>query len=115
VTPEEYAAIQRDRIFRTRRVDRVDRRRSAALVNAQNELAFRKRYVRDKRRRSRGRRGRCRLAPRDHGIARVNTPKDACADQRVREVGAQRDPAHLASTFWNSFLSSDPLRSSPRR
>lgn len=46
VTPEEYAAIQRDRIFRTRRVDRVDRRRSAALVNAQHELAFRKRYVR---------------------------------------------------------------------
>ena len=48
VTPEEYAAIQRDRIFRTRRVDRVDRRRSAALVNAQHELAFRKRYVRAK-------------------------------------------------------------------
>ena len=48
VTPEEYAAIQRDRIFRTRRIDRVDRRRSAALVNAQHELAFRKRYVRAK-------------------------------------------------------------------
>jgi RsiW-degrading membrane proteinase PrsW (M82 family) len=48
VTPEEYAAIQRDSIFRTRRVDRVDRRRSAALVNAQHELAFRKRYVRAK-------------------------------------------------------------------
>ena len=48
VTPEEFAAIQRDRIFRTRRVDRVDRRRSAALVNAQHELAFRKRYVRAK-------------------------------------------------------------------
>jgi RsiW-degrading membrane proteinase PrsW (M82 family) len=48
VTPEEYVAIQRDRIFRTRRVDRVDRRRSAALVNAQHELAFRKRYVRAK-------------------------------------------------------------------
>ena len=48
VTPEEYVAIQRDRIFRTRRVNRVDRRRSAALVNAQHELAFRKRYVRAK-------------------------------------------------------------------
>ena len=45
VTSEEYAAIKRDGIFRTRRVDRLDRRRSAALVNAQHELAFRKRYV----------------------------------------------------------------------
>lgn len=46
VTPQEYAAIRRDGIFRTRRVDRLNRRRSAALVNAQHELAFRKRYVR---------------------------------------------------------------------
>ena len=45
VTPEEYAAIQRDGIFRTRRIKSVDRRRSAALVNAQHELAFRKRSV----------------------------------------------------------------------
>ena len=45
VTSEEYAAIKRDGIFRTRRIDRLDRRRSAALVNAQHELAFRKRYV----------------------------------------------------------------------
>ena len=45
VTREEYAAIKRDGIFRTRRIDRLDRRRSAALVNAQHELAFRKRYV----------------------------------------------------------------------
>jgi protease PrsW len=46
VTPQEYAAICSDRIFRTRRVDRLDRRRSAALVNAQHELAFRKWRVR---------------------------------------------------------------------
>ena len=45
VTSED-AAIKRDGIFRTRRIDRLDRRRSlAALVNAQHELAFRKRYV----------------------------------------------------------------------
>jgi RsiW-degrading membrane proteinase PrsW (M82 family) len=48
VTREEYAAIRRDGIFRTRRIDSFDRRRSAALVNAQHELAFRKRYVRAK-------------------------------------------------------------------
>jgi hypothetical protein len=46
VTPEEYAAVRRDRLFRTRRVDPADRRRSAALVNAQHELASRKRRVR---------------------------------------------------------------------
>ena len=45
VTPEEYADIRRDGIFRTRRIKRIDRRRSAALVNAQHELAFRKRAV----------------------------------------------------------------------
>ena len=45
LTSEEYAAIKGDGIFRTRRIDRLDRRRSAALVNAQHELAFRKRYV----------------------------------------------------------------------
>ncbi|HWQ15298.1 MAG TPA: PrsW family glutamic-type intramembrane protease [Roseiflexaceae bacterium] len=46
VTPEEYAQIQRDGILRTRRVDRTRRRTSAAIVNAQNELAFRKWRVR---------------------------------------------------------------------
>lgn len=46
VTPAEYEAICRDRIFRSRRIDRLDRRRSAALVNAQHELAFRKWRVR---------------------------------------------------------------------
>jgi protease PrsW len=45
VTPEEFAAIRRDGIFRTRRLKRIDRRRSAALVNAQHELAFRKQAV----------------------------------------------------------------------
>ena len=45
VTPEELTEIRRDGIFRTRRLKRVDRRRSAALVNAQHELAFRKRAV----------------------------------------------------------------------
>ncbi|HEU4679942.1 MAG TPA: PrsW family intramembrane metalloprotease, partial [Terrimicrobiaceae bacterium] len=45
VTAEEFADIQRDGIFRTRRIKNFDRRRSAALVNAQHELAFRKRAV----------------------------------------------------------------------
>jgi protease PrsW len=45
VTPEEFVDIRRDGIFRTRRLKRVDRRRSAALVNAQHELAFRKQAV----------------------------------------------------------------------
>jgi protease PrsW len=45
VTPEEFDAVRRDGIFRTRRIRSVDRRRSAALVNAQHELAFRKRSV----------------------------------------------------------------------
>lgn len=46
LTAEEYAAIKRDGMFRTRRIDWLDRRRSAALINAQHELAFRKRRVR---------------------------------------------------------------------
>ena len=45
VTPEEFAEIRRDGIFRKRRLKSVDRRRSAALVNAQHELAFRKQAV----------------------------------------------------------------------
>ena len=47
VTPEEYQAIVGDRMLRTRRVDRELPKASAALVNAQSELAFRKRRVRD--------------------------------------------------------------------
>jgi RsiW-degrading membrane proteinase PrsW (M82 family) len=43
----EYDAIVGDRMFRTRRIDRLHKRESAALVNAQHELAFRKRRVRD--------------------------------------------------------------------
>jgi len=48
VTPYEYAAILSDRAFRTRRIDGRDRQVSAAVVNAQNELAFRKRRLRDR-------------------------------------------------------------------
>ncbi len=48
VTPEEYEGIKHDGVFRTRRIAAVDRRRSAALVNAQHELAFRKRRVYDR-------------------------------------------------------------------
>ena len=44
VIPEEYQAVVSDRLLRTRRIDRSQA--SAALVNAQNELAFRKRRVR---------------------------------------------------------------------
>jgi hypothetical protein len=46
ITPEEYEAVKGDRIFRTRRIDGTDRRTSAAIVRAQNELAFRKWRVR---------------------------------------------------------------------
>lgn len=47
VSGDEYRAIVADRMFRTRRIDRLHPRESAALVNAQHELAFRKRRVRD--------------------------------------------------------------------
>jgi hypothetical protein len=47
VSAGEYEAILADSMFRTRRIDRFHPRRSAALVNAQHELAFRKRRVRD--------------------------------------------------------------------
>jgi hypothetical protein len=47
VTPGEYQEIVRDRILRTRRINGMRRRASSALVNAQHELAFRKRRVRD--------------------------------------------------------------------
>jgi hypothetical protein len=46
VSGGEYKEIVADRMFRTRRIDRMRPRRSAALVNAQHELAFRKRRVR---------------------------------------------------------------------
>ncbi|GAB4337970.1 MAG: PrsW family intramembrane metalloprotease [Leptolyngbyaceae cyanobacterium] len=42
ITPEEYEAVKRDRIFRTRRISGYNRRTSAAIVRAQDELAFRK-------------------------------------------------------------------------
>jgi len=48
VTTAEFAAVERDATFRTRRIDASDRAASAALVNAQNELAFRKRRLRDR-------------------------------------------------------------------
>lgn len=47
VSPAEYAEIVRDRAFRTRRIEALHPRLSAALVHAQHELAFRKRRVRD--------------------------------------------------------------------
>jgi hypothetical protein len=47
VTPEEYQAIIGDRMLRTRRIDRMHPQKSAALVNAQNKLAFRKRRLKD--------------------------------------------------------------------
>lgn len=42
VTPEEYEAIKGDRSFKTRHIPGYSRRTSAAIVKAQNELAFRK-------------------------------------------------------------------------
>ena len=47
VSPDEYQKIVGDRMMRTRRIDPMHRRASAALINAQHELAFRKRRVRD--------------------------------------------------------------------
>jgi RsiW-degrading membrane proteinase PrsW (M82 family) len=46
VSQGEFEEIVADRVLRTRRIDPVRRRASAALVNAQHELAFRKRRVR---------------------------------------------------------------------
>lgn len=48
VTPAEYQAVLADRVYRTRRIEGRDRAASAALVNAQHELAFRKRRLRDR-------------------------------------------------------------------
>ena len=47
VTSEEYRAIVDDRMLRTRRVNWMHPKTSAALVNAQHELAFRKRRVKE--------------------------------------------------------------------
>src|SRR5215470_9576669 len=47
VTAREYRDIVADRIFRTRRIEEMRPHTSAALVNAQNELAFRKRRLKD--------------------------------------------------------------------
>ncbi len=48
ITPEEYQAVLTDRVYRTRRIDTRNRAASAALVDAQHELAFRKRRLRDR-------------------------------------------------------------------
>ena len=47
VTPREYQDIVSDSMFRTRRIKLERPRASAALVNAQHELAFRKRRLKD--------------------------------------------------------------------
>jgi RsiW-degrading membrane proteinase PrsW (M82 family) len=47
ISAREYGEIAGDRMFRTRRIDPARPRASATLVNAQHELAFRKRRVRD--------------------------------------------------------------------
>src|SRR5262245_7674181 len=47
ISPEEYQDIVDDRMLRTRRIDRAHPHASAALVNAQHELAFRKNRVRN--------------------------------------------------------------------
>jgi protease PrsW len=49
VTSAEYQAVLKDRVYRTRRIDARNSAASAALVNAQHELAFRKRRLRDRR------------------------------------------------------------------
>jgi RsiW-degrading membrane proteinase PrsW (M82 family) len=47
VTAREYRDIVADRILHTRRIQEMQPRASAALVNAQNELAFHKRRLKD--------------------------------------------------------------------
>jgi hypothetical protein len=47
ISAEEYGDIVNDHMLRTRRIDRVQPAASAALVNAQHELAFRKHRVRN--------------------------------------------------------------------
>ncbi len=47
VSASEHDEIIRDMALRTRRMDRMDPHTAAALVNAQNELAFRKRRLRE--------------------------------------------------------------------
>jgi RsiW-degrading membrane proteinase PrsW (M82 family) len=47
VSPSEHDDIAGDRALRTRRLDRIDPGIAAALVNAQNALAFRKRRLRE--------------------------------------------------------------------
>jgi RsiW-degrading membrane proteinase PrsW (M82 family) len=47
ISPEEYQDIVNDHMLRTRRIDRIHPRASAALVNAQHELAFRKNRIRN--------------------------------------------------------------------
>jgi RsiW-degrading membrane proteinase PrsW (M82 family) len=47
VSRREYAEIKADRMFRTRRIDTAHKRHSCAIVEAQHELAFRKRRVKD--------------------------------------------------------------------
>jgi RsiW-degrading membrane proteinase PrsW (M82 family) len=47
VSRREYAEIVADRMFRTRRIDAAHPRLSCAIVEAQHELAFRKRRVKD--------------------------------------------------------------------
>jgi RsiW-degrading membrane proteinase PrsW (M82 family) len=47
ISPEEYQDIVNDRVLRTRRIDQARPHASAALVNAQHELAFRKNRVRN--------------------------------------------------------------------
>jgi len=49
ITAQEYQAVLADRVYRTRRIDSRNKAASAALVNAQHELAFRKRRLRDRR------------------------------------------------------------------
>jgi protease PrsW len=48
ITKEEYEAVKRDGIFRTRRIKNINRRTSAAIVQAQNKLAIRKWRIKQK-------------------------------------------------------------------
>jgi RsiW-degrading membrane proteinase PrsW (M82 family) len=47
VSPQEYQDVLEDHMLQTRRIDPMRHRASAALVNAQHELGFRKRRVRE--------------------------------------------------------------------
>ncbi len=120
--PAEFAAIAADRIFRTRRIDPRHAQVSAALVNAQNELAFRKRRLQGSRASTRrwtacsssaGRRLRhCDSSCRDDGVERDQFAAITYSARAAPEthIAACRNDPREPSMFKsrNALLTSSP-------